>query len=42
MSEAVRGVDVSKWEAAMQEEYESLMGREALESWQPFLRITRV
>ena len=27
MSEAVRGVDASKWEAAMQEEYESLMGK---------------
>ena len=27
MSEAVRGVDASKWEAAMQEVYESLMGK---------------
>ena len=27
MSEAGRGVDASKWEVAMQEEYESLMGK---------------
>ena len=27
MSEVVQGVDVSKWEAAMQEEYESLMAK---------------
>ena len=27
MSEAVQGVDSIKWEAAMEEEYESLMGK---------------
>ena len=27
MSEAIQGVDASKWEAAMQEEYESLMAK---------------